>query len=281
MKNLSLEEMKKLHDEDKLKGSFDVSHSDYHAGPGMNSTFLINTMEYSIGHAKYWKENPEDPSKAMLEGTLFHTAILEPALIDKIYMVVPKIDKRRKEWPLLESKASLEGKIIVSKDAVDAAMLAGNAIRNSNTGRDLFKDIQVEQSYFWRDKDTQILCKAKADAINSKYKILIDLKKTADARLWSIKKSVMSYGYKLQASFYQHGINLAMDSQIIDSTVWVFIEPEAPHGIRFVEVKKEWIEEGKMLYMEALFRYKQSMETGNFPLYDDAIISIDEKENVS
>ena len=108
----------------------------------------------------------------------------------------------------------------------------------------------------------------------------LDVKKTADGRLWNIKKSVRDYGYKIQSAFYLDVINLAMKSTIVDAAVWVFIEESYPYGVRFVEVPESFRQQGFELYKKSLHDYSVAVQSGNFPGYSDQIISIDESEGV-
>lgn len=272
---MNLSDALKLHDEDKLIGTFKISNEDYHKSPGISSTFLSDIMEYSVGHAKAWKEENK-PSDSMLDGSLIHMAILEPEELLKHYHIVPSTDKRTKEGKVLWTKAELEGWTPITQGTFDKIQKIRDALLSSNTGRALFGEGIAEQAYFTRDVNTGLLIKCKADFINTKYKILVDIKTTADGRLWNIKKSVKNYGYKLQSKFYMDVINRTMGEGFVDSVVWVFIEKDSPHGIRFVEVKKEWLNEGFQMYTEALDRLHLAIQNNKFPMYEDKIIVIDE-----
>jgi exodeoxyribonuclease VIII len=276
---MNFDEALKLHDEDKLEGSFKIGNEDYHKAPGISSTFLSDIMEYSVGHAKAWKDKPMEPTKAMAFGSLIHLAILEPELLAQKYHVVPSTDKRKKDVLLIYSKAELEGWTPITQETMDKVLAIRSALLSSNTGKALFGEGIAEQAFFTRDPDTGLLIKCKADFINTKHKILIDIKKTADGRLWNIKKSVQNYGYKLQASFYKDVINMTMGNNYIDSVVWVFIEEESPHGIRFVEVNKNDLQHGFDLYKEALTRLHNALQSGKFPLYEDKIVVIEDGQN--
>jgi hypothetical protein len=274
----NLEMLRKLFKDDKLQGQFDVSNDDYHAAPGISSTFLIDCAEYSVAHAKAWKENPQPASKAMQFGTLVHMAILEPDLLNQYYRVVPSTDMRTKEGKACVELARLEGVIAITQETLDKTKAIRQSLLSTQTGRSLFDGGYAEQSFFGTDPTTELLVKAKADYINPKYKLLLDIKKTSDGRLWNIKKSIYDYGYRIQAAFYPDVINLAMKQELVTDVIWVFIEESYPHGVRFIEVKKEWREIGAELYKNALQKYNQAIETGVFPGYEDQIISIDEKD---
>lgn len=272
---MNLNEAVKLHDEDKLLGTFKISNEDYHAGPGISSTFLSNIQEYSVGHAKAWKEdNPV--SDDMEFGSLVHMAVLEPELLGERYHVVPSTDKRTKEVQLIYSKAELEGWIPINQKTFDRVQAIRSALLSTNTGKALFSNGLAEQAYYTRDVNTGLLIKCKADYVNLKHKVLIDLKTIDKATIWNIKKKVREYGYRLQSKFYMDVINQAMKSQVVDSVVWAFVEKKAPHGIRFVEVKKEWLQEGFVMYTDALDRLHRAIQNNNYPLYEDKIIVIDE-----
>ena len=273
---LKLEDLKKLHNEDKLLGQLDVDNEAYHAGPGISSTNLVDLSEYSLAHMKYWKENPIEPSKAMKDGSLIHMAVLEPDLLNEHYKVVPTVDKRTKEGRAIWDKITSEGKEPITQDTMDKVNAVRQSLLSTNIGKQLFTGITAEQAFYWRDPDTDVLCKVKADAINFNLKILIDLKKTSDGRLFNIRNSIKNYGYRLQASYYLDGINQALKTKALDGAVWAFVEDSAPYGVRFIEVKQSYLDEGFNLYKEALIKYAQAMKTGEFNSYPDQILVLED-----
>lgn len=87
----------------------DISNDTYQSGPGISTSFR---KEFANSPRKAWLgEHKSTP--ALEAGTLIHTAILEPALLDTLYKPT---DARpnTKQWEL-EARLSL-GRILIKRE---------------------------------------------------------------------------------------------------------------------------------------------------------------------
>lgn len=73
-----------------------LSNADYHAHPAVSSSQLKHMLR-TPAHFKASLETSKEPSDAMKLGSLVHTLLLEPHLVDYEYTVMPKFDRRTKQ----------------------------------------------------------------------------------------------------------------------------------------------------------------------------------------
>lgn len=271
---LLLQDLIKLHDQDKLIGQFNCDNDAYHASPGYSASNLIDVLKYSEAHLKYFKENPETDNESFRIGTMIHTAVLEPNDFDNIYAISPNLDKRTKGGKEMFAQFSLEneGKIIISQKDYDMAMGIQHSVWSTATAKVLLKDALIEQSFYWRDRDT--LCKARPDAINKELGVLIDLKTTTNCSEYNLRNSIKDYMYHVQSAFHMTGVNTVF-GDVVRDVVYIFVEKTPPYGVKFVTVSKEDLLIGCRSFDKALGRIVMANDTGIFPGYSEEIISLD------
>lgn len=268
----------KLNEENKLEGMVEIDNEDYHRGPGISSSNLIDIEKFSVRHMKHWKENPEEPTKAMRDGTRLHTAVLEPHLFDQIYAVAPTLDKRFKENKELIKKFEDEnvGKIFITNAEYENTMRMRDAVMEHPVAKQFFDGAIIEKAFYWKDPDTGVLCKARPDIVNHRLGMLIDLKKTTDATEWNIRSSVKNFKYYMQAAFHKDGVNLCNKDQLvtIHDSVFVFVEDTAPYGVQVVAISLNDLQKGFDEYKDALTKYAEAVKTGKWPGYEQKILEL-------
>jgi hypothetical protein len=106
-------------------------------------------------------------------------------------------------------------------------------------GETLFmKEAQIEKSFIVTDPETGLELKCRPDFLVSAEGILIDLKSTANADEYELKKSISKYEYVRQIAFYKKVLELAGIE--IKTAALFFVPTTAPHmpKIRFVAQDK-------------------------------------------
>lgn len=96
--------------------------------------------------------------------------------------------------------------------------------------------------------------------------VLVDLKSAASAYLPDFERSAASYGYDVQAEFYQRVIRSARGD---DDTAFVFVvvEKDAPHLVNVIELTGEYRDTGRRLVDAALPVFARCQSTGEWPGY--------------
>ena len=90
-----------------------ISNKEYRAREGVSSTDLKKIAK-SPAHFRYWKDNPEESTPALLFGRAVHKYVLEKDKFNDEFAVAPEVNKRTKEgkaqWLLFQDQN--EGKTL-------------------------------------------------------------------------------------------------------------------------------------------------------------------------
>ncbi len=263
-------------------GVHDITIEQYHNGPGVSRSGL-ETFRRSPLH--YWHEylNPNKPAEdkpeittrrdALQFGNAFHTYVLEPQEFEKRYMLADKINRsttvgKKAYQDMLAEKG---GRELLCRESFADIVSMNQGIDRSTTARGLIEDGAYEQSLFWTDKDTGMLCKVRPDIWHKN--MIVDLKTCANASFREFQRSVYSYGYYIQAAmihealFALYGINMM-------NFIFVAIEKEAPHAVAVYQLDELAIHRGIEDFKKALFEMKQCFDNDRWPSYPDAIITL-------
>jgi exodeoxyribonuclease VIII len=257
-------ELDELHKNGKLNGLFNVPNHIYHEGPGISSTGLKDILDYSPAHFKYFQEN-RTTTKAMEDGTLIHTAILEPHLFEENVLVAPACDRRttegKKVWA--DFLAQSEGKTVVDASTYDSVCSLAKSVATNKLAAKLLKGQMSEVSVYWTDEETGVLCKARADHINDD--LIIDLKSCQSAHSKSFQKTIEYHRYHLSAAYYLDGFAKFMPVKLF---AWLAVEKTPPYGCRFFTAEDTLLHAGRLEYREALNIYAKCLAEDRWPAYE-------------
>lgn len=155
---------------------------------------------------------------AMVFGTLYHTMMLQPHLVDDMFVVIPEDalasngHRRGKKYDeFLESNK--DKYCITSEDFEKAKLLSQRT--NNHPFMQLVNSWRwrVEEAIYWTDPQTEVECKAIPDIV-CKDDWIVDLKTTKDLtgfvfdRDGYTSKSIVDFDYHLQAAFYLRGTSI-------------------------------------------------------------------------
>jgi len=242
----------------------DLSNEDYHASMALSSSNLKD-MLISPYHYWYKKNVPHKSTPALLFGTLLHTMLLEPHLFDKEYFVMEKPKRVSKIGKALYSELEIECGTriwITPEDHEQAKMMIGSLMSNQML-KSMLERSEVEQSLFFKDKQTGIDCKVRADAISLKDGIVLDLKSTAiSANEDDFKFTVRKYKYDLSANFYLDGFEGFCGEPL--SFLWLVVEKSPPYSHGVYLMSHEVRQRGQAQCRVALALYEKAKTAGSF-----------------
>ena len=138
---------------------------------------------------------PFEKTVPLVIGGYFHTAILEPKKIKK-YKVVKSSTRSTKIY-----KEASEGKICLLEHEVDMIKSMKDRIFKNNVCRDLIQDDNNKYEVPGICEIEGRMWKGKADILNVKSKVIIDLKTTNDINKFDY--SAKKYNYDSQAYIYK------------------------------------------------------------------------------
>ena len=189
--------LKKLRDDKHYYGKFGkqfLSNSDI-------STLLSNPL--GLGR-------DEKSSSAILVGSYFHTALLEPDKL-KNFRVIAAASRNTKVY-----KDKSEGKLCLLQSEVDNIKLMIDKINNTKICEDLIRGNQIKYEVPNIVEIDGNMWKGKADVVNHKEDLVIDLKTTADIN--KFRSSAFRYNYDSQAFIYKEMFGYDFIFMAIDKT---------------------------------------------------------------
>jgi len=209
---------------------------------------------------------PIETTSAMSLGSLAHCLILEGAgAFRERYYVMEKVDGRSKEGKAAKAQAinEAEGRIVITSDDLFAVQGMASSVFNHPSANDFLRDGKPEMAITWKDKETGIDCKAKADWISPN--VLIDLKTTQSADQWVFQRTIWNMGYAKQLGLYHDG--LLANLFPVDKCVIIAVESSAPYCCNVFNISDDLLEAGKGQYRKLLREYKACADSGQFPAY--------------
>ena len=273
-------------------GLFDgISNAEYHSGTGISKSGLDRISQSPL---HYWSEYldpnraPREETPAMKIGTAIHTAVLEPERFEAEYIVVPADAPRRPSSVQLNAKKPSDDTLAAIDwwqrfndrhagctiiDAQDFAVCRAiqAQIMAHPSARALFKAGKAEQSAFWQDAETGVLCKARPDWLMPG--AIIDVKSTENASLAAFQRSVATYRYHVQAAWYLDGLAQAT-GEAPQAFVFCCFEKKAPFAAAFYYADADMIELGRREYRQALRLYADCLAADKWPGYAQEILPI-------
>lgn len=132
----------------------------------------------------------------------------------------------------------------------------------------LSKPGKAEQSVYWHDAVTGVLCRCRPDYLTDD-DYLIDLKSTEDASPEEFAKSVANYRYHVQHPFYWDGLTAV--GRKPRAFVFIACEKKAPYAVGVYVLDAAAVELGRMQYSRDLAVYAECLASGQYPAYSERI----------
>jgi hypothetical protein len=238
---------------------YDLPHHDYHAMTDRISNSYLSRLAICPASAKIKQE--ETP--AMTLGRALHSFILDgPAAFGREFSIIPNdapkspsITQLNAKKPSDETIKAIEwwaafnnnniGRVIISSDDLKSITEMDRAVKSHPTARKLIGTGATEVSIFWTDSFSGLPCKARPDLIPGNIgRTLIDLKKTRDASPHAFMRSVVTYGYHRQSSFYLDGMKKVTGEEY-DLFAFIAVEDKEPFRVEVYTLSPTFIERGR------------------------------------
>jgi hypothetical protein len=270
-----------------------LTNADYHALQGVNNS-LLSSMHRSPAHAYALHIDPDrarrSPTPAMMAGTLAHCAILEYDDFGTRYHVAPTNAPKqptKAQWsaksPSADSLAAMSwwtdfnahtgGAEVITIDQYALAQQQRSAVMSRSDLGLYFSSGTAEQSAFWIDKDTGLLCKCRPDWVHTLpdgRAIIVDVKTTQDAGSEEFSRSVWKFGYHRQAAWYSRGW-AAASGQEVAGFVFAAVSSEHPVLAAAYMLDDESAAQGADECSELLALYAECKRTGKWPGYGGTV----------
>jgi PDDEXK-like domain of unknown function (DUF3799) len=261
-----------------------IEHDAYHVRVlGMASNTALSRLVQSPAHYRAWLAGHDKDTPARAFGRGMHCALTEPGCFARTYAVEPDFgdcransatgttkeegaaNKRARDlWRLEHAGAEL-----VAANDFEAMQGMSAAVRRHPTVGRLLESCEAELTARWLDTETDVECKARADLYSKKFRTIVDIKTTEDARPHAFARSVALYGYHRQEAFYRQGF--AACGADVERFVFVAVEKTVPYGVRAYMLDAEGLEKGAEAVRRGLRTLALCLTTGQWPAYTDEI----------
>lgn len=245
-----------------------MTEREYRASEGISRSELWKLNPRRGGSPEkfmYSIECPDEPTPAMVFGTLAHLALLEPGKFSDEFMLAPDVDRRTKEgkaaWAEFNDK--LAGRVGVSKDDWATVNRMAKSLLDYPACKRLLSGVH-ESSVFWTDPDTGEKCKIRADAITAigGTDVIVDYKTTTDASYDAFARKAIQMGYDFQAGMYCTGYEQVFG--VKPRFVFIVQEKDEPFAVNVLEADEGFIQRGKDTFRELISIYHECKATGNW-----------------
>lgn len=205
---------------------YDVPAEVYHQRLlGVVSNSALKEFARSPRHYRAWVDGLDKESPALDFGRAFHCALLEPARYPIDFPVMPEFSGKgsvamREAW--FESQPK-DAQPIMQDAAEKIAAMLRSVYEHPIAGR-IVVDGQAEVTAVWRDSETGLWCKSRADYYQPARRFLLDVKTCRDASPDGFARAIADYRYHVQQAMYveawqecdtpiQHYVILAIESE--------------------------------------------------------------------
>lgn len=247
-----------------------IEEPDYRGRDGVSQSAL-KEMSRSPAHFYHLITHPKETTPAMEFGSLVDHLVFGTAFR---WVESPYDDFRGKEAKAWRDSMEASGTVVFKPDKVaEARALVASIQRRQSTatlltcGRPqvaVFADLETA------DPDQpRIQCKGLLDFHCDALAAVVDLKTTTDASPGEFSRTIINFGYDVQAAFYLD--LLAANGEMYNEWFWIVAESEPPHEVAFYKAPAALIERGRAKYRHYLKTLTTCLQTDSWPGYPDEI----------
>ena len=214
---------------------------------------------------RYYKDNPEPPTPALVFGQLFHAMALQPETVWEQFASAPNVDRRTKagKEAYAEFEKQAENKTVVTADMAELSTEMCKALYANEAVRKLL-DGEKEKEFFWVDELTEEECKCRADVVSTvgNLNIIVDLKSAENASTEAFTKDAVKYGYDFQSAMYKTGVERNTGKTYI--FVFIVVEKKPPYAVNILQADDLFVRRGYDIFRELIGVYHDCKQTGNW-----------------
>jgi hypothetical protein len=237
----------------------DIPNSAYHAAPGLSSSGL-SRLGQSAAHFRQYKLTPPEQTGPMMLGSAIHAMTLEGGV------GVLKAPGSTRGTNLYKTFAEANpGQLLLLEEEYERASRAAEAVLKHPTAKLLLSQGKAEQSAFWVDPETQVLCKCRPDYLREDG-VVIDLKSAQDASTAEFQRAITQRRYHLQSAWYLDGLSLVLGKKLSDF-VHIVVESSAPYGVSIFALDDMALDRARRDIRGLLMKYAEAMHTDQWPGY--------------
>lgn len=262
-------------------GMYDIPEDVYHADPvpggSLSSSGARRLLEAPPAVFDYERRHGKAATDAMAFGTAAHHQVLGTGA-----EIVPIDAENYQTKKAQEAKAEAiaRGAVPMLPHQMSTLGAMAAALREHEVASRLLTSWgRPEQSAFWRDKDTGVICRARYDVLPSGPTVLgrvlvPDYKTAVSAHPEAFSKAAADRGYHQQAAWYLDGLRALGLAD--DSAAFVFVvqEKTPPYLVNVIELDVAAMLIGAKRNRRALALYARCTAAGHWPGYPTNIETV-------
>lgn len=234
-----------------------LSEKEYRSNPAISRSELFKLKD-SPEKFKYAKENPPEPTAALVFGQAFHKIVLEPDTFDEEFAVAPVVDRRTTEGKAAWAKFTEDsvGKTVIDMATYDTITAMAQSVLSAPYCAKLLKG-EHELPIFWTDEDTDEDCKCRLDVLTKigDKLCIVDLKSAESCETETFTREAIKYGYDLQTAMYSEGVGNEYGE--LPMFVFIVVEKKPPYAVNILQTDELFYKRGYDLYRELLGKYHE------------------------
>lgn len=226
----------------------DVPPDVYHARHlGLVSKSALDLVHHSLSRYKAWIDGSYEvePMAALDFGSAFHCAVLEPDRFGLAYATEPDFGDCRKK----ENKAARDewrethaGRTLISPDDEKRIRGMSAALRAHPLAAKLLRDGIPEVTARWKDPETGLECKTRADYFVRRLEMAVDLKSADDASYEAFQRAIGRFRYDVTDALYRGGFGAI--GAPVRHYVFLVVEKRPPYDVATYTLDSESIQRG-------------------------------------
>jgi len=268
-------------------GIYKMPAAQYHEAPGVGKHSLDYVAKSPLDYAIY-KQYGMEPTEAMEQSTLCHTATLEPELFESAYHLRPGTYPDAKggysKWSgnanfCKDWIAAHADKPVVTQTELAKIRNAAKCVREHPVACGFFEQgFEVELSLFAKCPETGMMRKGRPDLMTvagDGQVWMLDTKFVVDATERAFKRQFQDLRYYVQHAYYVDLMELLKG--VVPRFLFVAVEKEPMHEkseihrVCCYELHEVCVELGRRHYMRDLRRFAECCESGVWPSDTDEI----------
>lgn len=265
---------------------YDVPAAVYHADPcefpSLSSSVLRTLLNKSIEHAALQHPRLGGRSRggtpSMGIGSAVH-AVLDGYSLSLSFGNYS--DYRTTEARQWRAAAIVNGRVPVLQREFDQEVrpIADALVARAGHGCDdpFKRDGKNEVTAIWKEDD--VYCRARYDRLvvdPNGFADIWDWKTTTDVSPRALEKTIVRYGYHIQAAFYLRGLVAVLPEYAgRTSFIFAFVESAPPYAVRRVTLSSAFLAKGMKEVNAGIERWRHAMRTGDFTAHNTETLEVD------
>ena len=225
------------------------------------SQFDISPVHYIKYITKKREATPQ-----MLLGSLVHSMLLEPELLEDEYVIAPIFDMRKKEDK--QKRADFEeansGKNVVDQDTWDTATAIADSVREYGLANRILGMLDTREVHF-KFEYNGLPINGYIDGIGTNVEkqtpFIFELKTSITSSPSDVIKDFFNKKYYIQAAIYREALR-RMDVSEASPLVYIVVENKAPHVVSTFLAEESYMRYGEKEFNRLTEEFKRWMDGG-------------------